>query len=116
MSTITEKTARLFGEATVAESDLGYPDDVEFLPCDQDWTDEALWRNLLEGQPTVVVGEMLELLLLPAKQTVGDRLKRRVRVRIGHRVHGLVGPYMIHTVLGRHPMRDIRAQPVPVHA
>jgi hypothetical protein len=24
--------------------------------------------------------------------------------------------YMIQTVLGRHPMRDIRAQPVPVHA
>ena len=27
---------------------LGYPDDVEFVPGDQEWADDVVWRNLAE--------------------------------------------------------------------
>lgn len=65
MSTITEKTDKLFVAATLSDDDLGYPDGVEFVPADEQWTEEALRHNLTEGIATVLVFESSELLLVP---------------------------------------------------
>ena len=52
--------------ATLSEESLGYPDDVEFVPGDQEWADDVVWRNLAdEGRATVIVDEETELLLIP---------------------------------------------------
>jgi hypothetical protein len=32
-------------------SDLGYPGEVSFVPVDQEWADDVVWRNLVEGHP-----------------------------------------------------------------
>ncbi len=73
MGTISEKTDELFMAATLSDDDLGYPNGVEFVPADEDWADEVLWRNLIEGQATVLVGEEIELLLTPLRRGPLDR-------------------------------------------
>ena len=37
MSAIDKKTDELFMVATLSDDSLGYPDDVAFVPGDQDW-------------------------------------------------------------------------------
>lgn len=108
MSTISEKTDKLFRDAVHSDDDLGYPDDVAFLPGDEDWAEDALWRNLVEGIPTVLVGEGIELLLTPLHRTPLDRLRGQVPVSVAQRVHGHATPYATRSRLGRHPVRQMR--------
>jgi len=108
MSTIAEKTDKLFVDATLSDHTLGYPDDVAFLPGDEEWAEDVLWRNLTEGIPTVLVGEEIELLLTPLRRGPLDRLRGRVPVNVAHRVHGHATPYATVSRLGRHPMREMR--------
>ncbi len=108
MSTISEKTDELFMAATLSDDDLGYPNGVEFVPADEEWADEVLWRNLIEGQATVLVGEEIELLLTPLRRGPLDRLRGRVPVNVAHRVHGHATPYATPSRLGRHPVREMR--------
>jgi hypothetical protein len=108
MSTISEKTDELFIAATLSDDDLGYPNGVEFVPADEEWADEVLWRNLIEGQTTVLVGEEIELLLTPLRRGPLDRLRGRVPVNVAHRVHGHATPYATPSRLGRHPVREMR--------
>lgn len=108
MSTITEKTDKLFMAASRSDGPLGYPDDVEFIPADEEWADEVLWRNLVEGQATVIVGEETELLLMPLRRGPIDRLRGRVPVNVAQRVHGHATPYATPSRLGRHPLQQMR--------
>jgi hypothetical protein len=108
MSTTTDKTYSLFMTSTLSDDDLGYPNDVAFVPGDQDWADDMVWRNLTEGRPTVLVGEDIELLLLPQRRGLIDRLRGRVAVNVGQRVHGDSTPYVTASRLGRHPVREMR--------
>ncbi len=107
MSTISDKTDELFMAATLSDSDLGYPNGVEFVPGDEEWADDAVWRKLAEGRPTVVVGEQDEVLLVPMRRSLVDKLRGRVAVNIGHRVHGQMSPYITASRLGRHPVREM---------
>jgi hypothetical protein len=45
MSEITDKTDELFIAASRSDDDLGYPADVAFVPGDEEWTDDVLWRK-----------------------------------------------------------------------
>ncbi len=108
-STIDKKTDELFMAATLGDESLGYPDDVEFVPGDQEWADDVVWRNLAqEGRPTVIVDEETELLLIPLPRRLIDRLRGSVRVRVTHRPHGQVTAYATASTLGRHPVREMR--------
>ena len=51
MSTISEKTNELFMASSLSDDDLGYPSEVSFVPGDQEWADDVVWRNLIEGHP-----------------------------------------------------------------
>lgn len=108
MSTISEKTNELFIASSLSDDDLGYPNDVAFVPGDQDWSDDVVWRNLIEGQATVLVGEEIELLLVPLRRGLVDKLRKSVTVNVGHRVHGHATPYVTASRLGRHPVREMR--------
>ncbi len=82
MSFISEKTDELFMAATLSDDDLGYPNGVEFVPADEEWADEVVWRNLTDGIPTVLVGEESELVLTPLRRGPLDRLRGRVPVNV----------------------------------
>jgi hypothetical protein len=73
-------------------------------PSDEEWTDDVLWRNLIEGQATVLVGEDTELLLVPLRRGVIDRLRGRVPVSVAPRTHGHASSYATLSRLGRHPV------------
>jgi hypothetical protein len=92
--------------ASLSDDDLGCPDRVAFIPGDQEWADDALWRNLTEGRATVLVSDESELLLIPQPRGLIDRLRGRVRVT--QRVHGHPAPYATSSRLGRHPVRQMR--------
>ncbi|MGN6372731.1 MAG: hypothetical protein ACTHM1_07035 [Solirubrobacteraceae bacterium] len=111
MSTITEKTWDLFMDASLSDDDLGYPRKVAFVPGDEDWVDDVVWRNLVEGRPTVVVAEDTELLLVPKRRKLIDRLRGRVAVNIGQRDHGRAWPFVTTSCLGRRPVREMRERP-----
>lgn len=108
MSAVTDKTWDVFRAASFNDDDLGYPDDVEFVPGDQEWADDVVWSNLAQGLATVVVNEESELLLLPRRRSVLDKLRGRVAVTVGHRVNGHAPAYMTSSRLGRHPLREMR--------
>ena len=109
MSTIDKKTDELFMAATLGDESLGYPDDVEFVPGDQDWADDVVWRNLAEHRrPAVIVDDETELLLIPLPRRLVDRLRGCVRVRVTHRLHGQITAYATASTLGRHPVREMR--------
>lgn len=108
MSAISEKTDRLFREAAHSDDDLGYPDDVAFVPADETWAETVLWRNLKEGIPTLLVGEETELLLKPLRRGPIDRLRGQVPVSVSQRIQGHVTPYATVSRLGRHPVREMR--------
>jgi hypothetical protein len=108
MSTVHDKTWDLFMAASTSNDDLGYPDEVEFIPGDHEWADEVLWRNLTEGHPTVLVSDDAELLLLPRPRSLIDRLRGHVVVNVAHRTHGHASPYATASRLGRHPVRQMR--------
>jgi hypothetical protein len=42
MSAVTDKTWDVFRTASFSDDDLGYPDDVEFVPGDQEWADDVV--------------------------------------------------------------------------
>lgn len=108
MSTVTDKTWDVFRTASFSDDDLGYPDDVEFVPGDQEWADDVVWSNLAHGLATVVVNEESELVLLPQRRSLIDKLRGRVTVIVGQRVNGHAPPYMTSSRLGRHPLREMR--------
>ncbi len=110
MSIVSDKTNELFMVASHSDDDLGYPNDVAFVPGDQEWADEVVWRNLVEGRPTVLVGEEVELLLVPTRRSPIDRLRGRVAVNVGQRVDGHAAPYVTASHLGRRPVREMRAR------
>jgi hypothetical protein len=111
MSTISEKTNELFMASSLSDDDLGYPSEVSFVPGDQKWAGDVVWRNLSEGHPTVLVGEETELLLVPLRHGLIDRLRGRVPVNVGHRVHGHARPYVTSSTPGAPPRaRDARAR------
>jgi hypothetical protein len=108
MTDTVDNTHKLFIAATVGDDDLGYPDDVAFVPGDQEWADEVVWRNLTTGRATVLVGDEIELLLTPLPRNLIDRLRGCVSVNITHRSHGHAAPYATASRLGRHPVRQMR--------
>jgi hypothetical protein len=107
MRTTVEKTHELF-VASLGDDDLSYPDEVEFVSADQEWSDDVVWRNLTEGRRTVLVGEEGELLLTPRPQSPLDRLRGRVGVHVSQRVNGRPGSFVTRSRLGRHPVREMR--------
>jgi hypothetical protein len=109
MSTISEKTNELFMASSLSDDDLGYPNEVSFVPGDEEWADDVVWRNLIEGHPAVLVDEGTELLLIPLPRRPIDRLRGCVRVRVTHRPHGHIAAYATSSTLGRHPVREMRA-------
>jgi hypothetical protein len=74
----------------------------------QEWADDVLWRSLTEGRPTVLVSEDAELLLVPHRRTLIDRLRGHVAVNVAHRTHGHAAPFATASRLGRHPVRQMR--------
>jgi hypothetical protein len=108
MNDVDDKTWDLFMTASLSDDDLGYPDEVEFVPGDQEWADDVLWRNLTEGRPTVLVSDETELLLIPLPRSLIDRLRGRVGVNVTQRIHGHRAPYATASRLGRHPVRQMR--------
>lgn len=108
MSAIRDKTDRLFMQASLSDDDFGYPNHVAFIPGDEEWTEEVLWRALTEGIATVLVGEEVELLVTPLRRRPLDRLRGRVRVNVAHRVEGHATPYATTSSFGRHPLRQMR--------
>lgn len=108
MSETVDKTHEVFRAATLSDDDLGYPDRVAFVPGDQEWADDVVWRNLTEGRATVLVSAENELLLIPQPRNPIDRLRGRVRVNVTQRIHGHAGAYAIAGRLGRHPVRQMR--------
>jgi hypothetical protein len=107
MSTI-DKSWDLFMAASLSDDDLGYPEQVAFVPGDEEWADEVVWRNLTEGRATVLVSDEFELLLTPLPRGLIDRLRGRVGVNVTHRAHGHPAPYATASRLGRHPVRQMR--------
>lgn len=99
VGTLSDRIWDLHGQSVVAGDELGYPADVEFVPDGQAWTEQAVWQNLREAQATLLVGERMELLMTPAKRTIGDRIRRRVRVRVAPRVGGVATPFSIPAAL-----------------
>jgi hypothetical protein len=108
MSTVTDKSWDVFMTASLSDDDLGYPDKVAFVPGDQEWADDVVWRNLADGRPTVIVGEESDLLLVPTRRNLIDKLRGRVAVNVGQRVNGHAPAYMTASRLGRHPLREMR--------
>jgi hypothetical protein len=87
----------------------GYPADVAFVPSDEEWTDDVLWRSVIGGQATVLLGEDTELLLVPLRRGVIDGVRGRVPVSVAPRTHGHASSYATLSRLGRHPVRQTRA-------
>lgn len=108
MSKVADRTQDLFWEAARADDDLGYPDDVAFIASDAEWAEDVLWRNLLEGRASVLVGEEAELLLTPLPRSAFDRLRGQVPVSVSQRIEGHATPYATRSRLGRHPLREMR--------
>jgi hypothetical protein len=108
MSVISDKTNELFMAATLGDDDLGYPNGVEFVPGDEDWADEAVWRKLTDGRPTLVVNEESELLLVPMRRSLIDRICGRVTANLGECVNGRAPTGMRISRFGRHPLREMR--------
>lgn len=80
MITATDRAGELLTRAALSDDDLGYPNGVEFLGTDvEDWRG-ILWDNLREGQPTVLVDEDAnEMLVAPTRRPLGLRLLDRVQ-------------------------------------
>jgi len=108
MNTLYDKTWDLFMAASMSDNDLGNPDEVRFIPGDQEWADDVLWRSLTEGRPTVLVSEHAELLLVPRRRTLIDRLRGHVAVNVAHRTPRHAAPFATASRLGRHPVRQMR--------
>jgi hypothetical protein len=108
MSTASKRTHDLFLAATLNDDDLGYPNGVEFVPDEEAWTDDVVWRNLVDGRPTLLVGRDSELLLVPRRRGLIDRLRKRVAARVAFRVNGRPAEYAVESRFGRHPVREMR--------
>ncbi len=108
MATPSERTHDLFVAATLSNDDLGYPNGVEFVPDEEPWTDEVVWRNLLDGRPTLLVGRESELLLVSRRRGVLDGVRKRVPVRVAFRVDGRPGEFAVECHIGRYPVREMR--------
>jgi hypothetical protein len=108
MSTASERTHELFVAATLSDDDFGYPNGVEFVPGDQEWSDDVVWDNLTARRTTLLVGEVGELLLFPRRRSMIDRLRKRVTVTVAFRVNGRPGEFAVASRLGHHPVREMR--------
>lgn len=115
-----DKTHDLFVRAALSDEDLGYPDDVSFIPSDEEWSDRALTRTIVdERRPAVVVFDSLEVLIEPCPRHglrgLVDRMRGKTGVQIGFREHGIhaPSPVAVRTRVGRHPLDDIRRRPDP---
>jgi hypothetical protein len=102
----TERTRKLF-RASLGDDDLGYPSEVEFVPADEEWSDDVVRRNLAEGRAIVLVGDAGELLIIPYRRNPLDRMRGSVRVRVTQRVDGRPGQFVTPSRLGRHPVRQV---------
>ncbi len=87
MSTISNRTDKLFMDASLSDDGLGYPAEVAFVPADEVWADEVVLRTLIEGRPTVVMATKFEL-LTPQHRSLVDRLRGHVEVTVTQRVDG----------------------------
>ena len=106
MSTISEKTNELFMASSLSDDDLGYPSEVSFVPGDQEWADDVVWRNLIEGHPTVLVDEETELLLIPPPDRPVAWMRPRARHPPPPRAHRRIRDL-------QHPWASPRARPMP---
>ena len=113
--TATEPTYELFMQSALSDDDLGYPNKVAFVPAEEEWADEVIWRNLTSGTPTVIVVNGFEVLLQPdppdGVAAFWDRLRGRRRVVLKFRScdadrngRGLG----TRTSVGSHPLRELR--------
>jgi hypothetical protein len=100
--------------AALANEDLGYPDEVSFLPGDQAWADEAAWELLhAERKAVVVVTAEHEILMIPRRHNSVlhwiDGVRGSTPVLVQWRAHGRDRePYAIATHVGRHPLGRMR--------
>jgi hypothetical protein len=108
MRSVQDTTWERFTDAVLSDDDLGYPDDVAFVSADAEWADQVLWRYLTSGRPTVLVSDASELLLLPSRRRLRDRLTGHVRVTAQQRTHEGLAPYATRSVLGNRPVRQMR--------
>lgn len=114
MTDVQDKTHELFTRAALADDDLGYPNDVSFLPGDQEWADEAAWELLHdERRAVVVVTADHEILMIPRRHNPLlhwiDGVRGSTPVLVQWRVHGRERePYAVATHVGRHPLGRMR--------
>lgn len=88
--------------------DPALPDDLALVPADERWSDDVVYRQLLAGRPTLMVGADLELMLIPRRRSLIDRLRGGVRVRVSQRSPGMTARVATSTRLGRHPVSEMR--------
>jgi hypothetical protein len=83
MTTASDHTNRLFIDAALSDKDRGYPNGTAFVAVDNpDWRRITL-RNLLQGQPTVLVtGDATEFLFIPRRRLSLLRLLDRARKQV----------------------------------
>lgn len=108
------RTHELFLESVHADDDMGYPNDISFIPADQEWSEESAWRKLTEQLPVALVREHDELVIVARPQNLLDRVLGTVRGTVERRVDGrrVDGPTT--TRLDRRAVRKMRAAASPV--
>jgi hypothetical protein len=114
MTAVQDKTYELFTRAGLADDDLGYPNDITFLPGDQEWADESAW-DILHGErkAVVVVTAEHEILMIPRRHNPLlhwlDGMRGSTPVLVQWRAHGRERePYAVATHVGRHPLGRMR--------
>jgi hypothetical protein len=116
MSNLQDTAFDRFIAAGTADDALGYPNGVEFVPADQEWTDAAVWRILHhDRRPVVIVAKDHELLLSPRRRNPLmrplDGLLGSTPVLVQWRALGgddRCAPYAVATHVGRHPLGRMR--------
>lgn len=114
MTDVQDKMHVLFTRAALADDDLGYPDDVAFLPGDQPWADKAAWELLHDERKAVVlVTTEHEILLIPRRRSPLlhwlDGVRGSSPVLVEWRSHGGARErYAVATHVGRHPLGRMR--------
>lgn len=116
MSTAQDAAFDRFLAAGSADDALGYPDGAEFVPADEEWADEAVWRALHhDRRPVVIVAEDHELLFSPRRRNALmrplDGLIGSTPVLVQWRPLGGSdhhARYAVTTHVGRHPLGRMR--------
>jgi hypothetical protein len=113
---VQEKMHELVHRAILSDDDLGYPNGVCFVPGDQNWTDDSVWRDLHEdGQAVVLVIMQHEILLCPRRRSRAlrwlDGVLRTTPVLMSVRRHGDVEfPTATPMRIGRRKCRRLRTR------